>query len=150
MIHYREAVLADAESICQFQVLMAQETEGLTLNNSTCLNGVNAVFNRPELGKYFVASLGDEVIASCLLTREWSDWRNGQIEWLQSVFVSPKHRRAGVFRGLFEHVRETVRRSPESRGLRLYVDHSNLIAQAVYLKMGMNGDHYRVFEWMKA
>jgi hypothetical protein len=32
--------------------------------------------------------------------------------------------------------------------LRLYVDTSNVGAQAVYTALGMNGDHYRVFETM--
>jgi RimJ/RimL family protein N-acetyltransferase len=35
-------------------------------------------------------------------------------------------------------------------GLRLYVNTANQRAQAVYAALGMNGDHYRVFEDMFA
>jgi hypothetical protein len=35
------------------------------------------------------------------------------------------------------------------RGIRLYVDRRNVRAQEVYTRLGMNGEHYQVFEWMK-
>jgi len=33
-------------------------------------------------------------------------------------------------------------------GLRLYVEADNVYAQQVYEAMGMDGNHYRTFEWM--
>ena len=35
------------------------------------------------------------------------------------------------------------------RGIRLYVDNLNKSAGEVYRKVGMNGEHYSVWEWMK-
>jgi ribosomal protein S18 acetylase RimI-like enzyme len=32
-------------------------------------------------------------------------------------------------------------------GLRLYVEKDNINAQKVYERTGMDGEHYRMFEW---
>jgi hypothetical protein len=42
-----------------------------------------------------------------------------------------------------------VRESDELVGLRLYVDKSNKDAQSVYQTMGMTGEHYDLYEWLK-
>jgi predicted GNAT family acetyltransferase len=42
-----------------------------------------------------------------------------------------------------------VNTDPDLRGIRLYVDKTNAVAKAVYQKLGMNGEHYQMYEWMK-
>lgn len=146
---YREGIRDDAESIISFQVAMASETENIELDRETCRRGVAAVFDNPSLGRYFVAEEDGRVVGSLLITYEWSDWRAGMVWWIQSVYVVPELRRQGVYRGLYEHVK-TIAESDESlRGIRLYVDRRNTRAQGVYETLGMNGEHYLVFEWMK-
>ena len=146
---YRKAALTDAPSIVEFQVAMARETEDLELDRDVCTAGVVAVFAEPQHGQYFVAEAASQVIASLLITYEWSDWRNGVVWWIQSVYVSPEARGQGVYAGLYEHVKQLVQNEPGIRGIRLYVDKRNTRAQAVYTRLGMNGEHYQVFEWMK-
>jgi GNAT superfamily N-acetyltransferase len=82
-----------------------------------------------------------------MITYEWSDWRNRLVWWFQSVYVVPAERRSGVFREIYAHVRRAAR-AEGAGGLRLYVHTANARAQAVYAALGMNGDHYRVFEDM--
>ena len=147
--NYREAIPGDADTIVEFQIRMASETEEVDLDRETCRRGVNAVFEQPSLGRYFVAEKDGRIIGSTLITYEWSDWRNGLVWWIQSVYVVPEHRRQGVYAGLYQHVRELVEADPNLCGIRLYVDTRNVRAQEVYTRLGMNGDHYRVFEWMK-
>lgn len=148
-MNYREAVRDDAESIISFQVAMASETESIELDRETCGRGVAAVFDNPSLGRYFIAEEDGRVVGSLLITYEWSDWRAGMVWWIQSVYVVPELRRQGVYRGLYEHVK-TIAESDESiRGIRLYVDRRNTRAQTVYETLGMNGEHYLVYEWMK-
>jgi GNAT superfamily N-acetyltransferase len=147
---YRPAVAADAAAIAGFQIAMARETESLELNAATVDKGVRAVFETPSRGQYFVAEDAGRVIGSLLITYEWSDWRNGTIWWIQSVYVEPSHRGSGVFKGLYNHVRERVQNDPSLMGLRLYVEQNNTRAQEVYRKLGMRGDHYSCFEWMKS
>ena len=89
------------------------------------------------------------VVASLMITYEWSDWRSGMVWWIQSVYVTPEFRRRGVYAGLYSHVKSFVDGDPAIRGIRLYVDERNKPAQEVYARLGMNGEHYRVFEWMK-
>ncbi len=128
---------------------MARETEELELDRETCGKGVAAVFDDQSLGRYFVAEENGEVVGSLLITYEWSDWRAGMVWWIQSVYVVPELRRQGVYRGLYEHVQKIVQDDESVSGIRLYVDRRNTRAQQVYETLGMNGEHYLVFEWMK-
>lgn len=146
---YRPATLADASTIADFQLRMALETEAVTLDPAICRAGVAAVFERPGLGCYHVAEENGRLLASTLLTYEWSDWRNGIVWWIQSVYVPPSDRRRGIFAGLYRYLQSQAEADPLVRGLRLYVDLRNRPAQTVYTRLGMNGEHYRVFEWMK-
>jgi GNAT superfamily N-acetyltransferase len=148
-IVYRHAVVADAPAIVEFQLLMARETEEIELDRATVVKGVNAVFADATRGHYFVAELDGAVVASLMITHEWSDWRNGDVWWIQSVFVTPTARGKGIYKGLYEHIQQIVAADEHVRGIRLYVDKRNTRAQAVYSRLGMDGEHYQVFEWMK-
>lgn len=145
----RTAKIEDANIIADFQQKMAWETESFHLDAPTVLNGVKAVFGNSELGQYYVAESNGEIIASLLTTFEWSDWRNAKVWWIQSVFVISEFRRQGVFTKFYQHIKTLVDQDPKVGGLRLYVDKTNVSAQKTYEKVGMNGDHYQLFEWMK-
>ena len=145
----REAVREDASTIIGFQLEMAQETEGLALDRDTLTRGVAAVFDDPSLGRYFVAEADGRVVASLMVTHEWSDWRNGMVWWIQSVYTVPEFRRRGIYAALYTNIKARVETDPHVRGLRLYVDTTNTSAQQVYTRLEMVGDHYKVFEWMK-
>ena len=146
---YRDAVPDDAEAIIDFQIAMARETEELGLDRDILTRGVQAVFADASKGRYFVAESEGRVVGSLLITYEWSDWRNGLVWWIQSVFVVPEFRRRGVYACLYSHVKAMVDAEPAIRGIRLYVDTRNVAAQQVYTRLGMHGEHYKVFEWMK-
>ena len=149
MIAYREARSSDLDRIVAFQLAMARETEGVELDPVTCTRGVRALFDDPAKGRYYLAEREGEVIGSLMITTEWSDWRAGTVWWIQSVYVDPGHRLKGAYAGLYNHVKDLMERNPDVRGIRLYVDRRNTGAQEVYRRLGMNGDHYQVFEWMK-
>lgn len=144
-----EAVKENIETIAGFQQKMAWETEEFKLNHEIVSKGVSAVFDKPELGKYFVVKYDNKVIASLLITYEWSDWRNTKVWWIQSVYVLPEHRRKGVFKLMYSHIKSIVQQDKNIGGVRLYVDKTNKNAQKTYENVGMNGEHYQLFEWMK-
>ena len=102
-----------------------------------------------NLGSYYVAVIGNKVVGSLLTTFEWSDWRNGTVLWIQSVFVDSAFRKRGIYASLYSHIKTLVTADQKLKGIRLYVDESNKKAMEVYARLGMNGEHYRVFEWMK-
>lgn len=149
MTTYREARPSDTDQLVEFQVAMARETEDFELDAAICSRGVRALFEDPEKGRYFVAEIDGVIAGSLMITKEWSDWRAGTVWWIQSVYVAPAHRKKGVYGGLYGHVKGLMDRNPDIRGIRLYVDRRNTSAQEVYRRLGMNGDHYQVFEWMK-
>jgi GNAT superfamily N-acetyltransferase len=145
----RKAIKEDAGLIAAFQLAMALETEQLILDPQIVDGGVRAVFDDPNRGNYYVAEFNGEVIGSLLTTFEWSDWRNGTVLWIQSVYVLPQFRRHGVYRNMYRYLQEMVLNDNNLRGIRLYADISNTPAHLTYLKMGMNADHYQTFEWIK-
>lgn len=146
---YRPAVISEASSIQSFQQSMAWETEKLQLDDTILSKGVRAVFQNSELGTYHVCVKGAEVVGSLLITKEWSDWRNGTVWWIHSLYFKPEYRGQGLFSRMYQYIQTLAAQDSTVRGLRLYVDHTNTPAQRVYTKLGMNGDHYRLFEWMK-
>jgi ribosomal protein S18 acetylase RimI-like enzyme len=147
MITIRRATADDAPAIISFQQAMAMETEGMELKTDVITGGVNAVFNDSTKGQYFVAEDQGAVVASLMITYEWSDWRNANIWWFQSVYVIPEYRRKGIFRMMYDLIKKEGMESGIA-GLRLYVESENVLAQKTYEAMGMNGSHYRTFEWM--
>src|SRR5450432_3939822 len=149
-ITYREATPLDLHAIVDFQIKLASETEDFALDRAICTLGVEALFDKPALGRYFVAESDGSPVASLMITLEWSDWRNGMVWWIQSVYVVEELRRQRVYAGLYEHVKQLASADPAIKGIRLYVDRRNRRAQEVYARLGMNGEHYQVFEWMKS
>jgi ribosomal protein S18 acetylase RimI-like enzyme len=145
----RKAKSEELNSILDFQLALARETENIELEHSTVKKGITAVFKDPVRGSYFVAIEKGKVIGSLLTTYEWSDWRNGMILWIQSVYVIPKFRRKGVYSSLYLHIKKMVQKDTKLKGIRLYTDKSNIVASKAYEKLGMNSDHYITFEWLK-
>ena len=144
-IRLRGATHADIAFLVECNAAMALETEHKTLDRQVLTRGVAAVFDDPRRGFYLIAER-DGVRAGCLLiTYEWSDWRNGDWWWFQSVYVVPAARRSGVFRALYAEVERRARATPHAIGLRLYVERDNARAQRTYASLGMEEEAYRMF-----
>ena len=144
----RMAVAGDAATLAGFNRAMALETESKSLPMETLLPGVQAVLREPRHGFHVVADAGREIAGSLLVTYEWSDWRNGRIWWIQSVYVRPDFRRRGIYRTLHGFVRDRARAAGDVVGIRLYVERENFTAQHTYAALGMTETPYRVYEEM--
>ena len=142
----RLAGAGDARTLAGFNRAMALETEAKALAHDVALGGVEAALRDSVHGFYVVAESGQEIVGALLVTYEWSDWRNGRIWWIQSVYVRPEHRRRGVYRALHEFVRDRARRTGGVVGLRLYVERENAAAQRAYAALGMSRTPYLVYE----
>ena len=149
MIEIRRGRRKDASNIIDFQIRMAKETEDFALDRPTVEKGVHAVFDDQHKGAYWIAESDNEVVGCLLTVPEWSDWRNGTVLWIHSVYVIPRVRRRSIFRMMYETLKTTVEQSADLRGLRLYVERENERAQKTYNAMGMDGNHYKMFEWMR-
>lgn len=143
----RRAVAEEAPLLIAFQQEMARETEELELDPQVLAAGVRAVFDDPGKGTYWVGVRANRVLGGLLTVPEWSDWRNGQVLWIHSVYVIPEARGEGVFGALFRALQAHVASTPGLRGLRLYVDKRNTSAQRIYERLGMGRDHYHLYEW---
>lgn len=147
MIETRLARLADLPFIVDAQLAMALETERLKLVPETVTQGVRYMFDHPDRGFYLMVERAEQTVGCMLVLKEWSDWRNGDVWWLHSVFVVQEARGTGSFRALYDAVTSRAQ-AAGARGLRLYVDKTNTHAQAVYSALGMTDEHYRLFEKM--
>lgn len=139
----------DAAALIAFNSAMALETEAKALFPEVIGAGVRHLLAHPQSGFYLVAEENREVIAALMITKEWSDWRNGDFWWVQSVYVLPAHRGRGIYRRLYRHVQRLAATRRSVVGFRLYVDHDNARARRVYRSLGMKETRYRVFEQLK-
>ena len=149
MLNIRKAKPSDSERIVELQLRMAQETEGLRLERDVVSKGVQGIFQEPAQGTYWVAEEKPLLLAVLLAIPEWSDWRNGTVLWIHSLYVIPQARNRGIFKKLYLNLKKQIQQSPDLMGLRLYVDKRNKSAQKVYEKLGMDKEHYELYEWLK-
>ena len=148
-IQVRRASAGDAEALVAFNAAMALETERKVLLPGVIGPGVHHLLEHPAAGFYLVAESDGEVAGSLMVTNEWSDWRNGNFWWVQSVYVRPEFRRRGVYRALYKHLQTLAKQDPAICGFRLYVERDNVRAQATYRTAGMDETRYIVFEELK-
>ncbi len=142
----RKAELRDAADIVRFNLLLALETEGLRLEPNVVSAGVEALLQDSSKGIYFVAESREAVVGQLMITYEWSDWRNGMILWIQSVYVDQEQRGRGVFGRLFGHLRQLAVEHPGVCTIRLYMHEQNSQARRAYERLGLRQTHYQVFE----
>ncbi len=94
-IQIREAEYNDAPVIVEFNSLLAKETEGKSLDRQRLLRGVQTILRDPKKGTYYLAEIDGTIVGQLLITYEWSDWRNGNFWWIQSVYVRNEPAHAG-------------------------------------------------------
>jgi ribosomal protein S18 acetylase RimI-like enzyme len=145
-INIRTAVLFDLDCITQHNINMAKETEDKHLDLETARLGAQAVLEDNSKGFYLLAEKDNRIVGQLQVTYEWSDWRNANFWWIQSVYVKPEFRRQGVYKYLHQYLVEQARRTPQVCGLRLYTSKDNLSAQATYMSLGMKSSHYDLYE----
>lgn len=144
----RVAGITDAPVIADFNARMALETEGRGLDIDVVQAGVRALMDDPSKGTCFVAETQSPpvIVGQLLITYEWSDWRNGNFWWIQSVYVAEQFRGSGVFRALFNHIQALAKARKDVCGLRLYMDAHNEQARRTYERLGLKRTNYEVFE----
>jgi GNAT superfamily N-acetyltransferase len=145
-ITVRVATASDIDAIIHYNQRLAEETEGKTLDPAVISAGVHRGFRSPEMCRYFVAEADGRVVGTTMITYELTDWRDGVIWWLQSVFIEPDYRRHGVFRAIYRHIEAMARAHPDVRALRLYVHHDNARAMKTYESLGMEKAEYELYE----
>ncbi|MEW6302236.1 MAG: GNAT family N-acetyltransferase [Verrucomicrobiota bacterium] len=142
----RAAQPLDLDVLVDYNLRIAQETEGRELDAAIVRRGVQRLFDDPQKGVYYVTELDGAVAGQLLITYEWSDWRNGDFWWIQSVYVAERFRQHGVFKALFQHVKALADARPDVCGIRLYMDAHNDRARAAYERLGLKPTNYQVFE----
>jgi len=145
-ISIRDATPSDAATIADYNNRLAEETEARSLDPKLIDPGVAALLADPSKGRYWLAVIDDEIIGQIGVTYEWSDWRNGMMWWIQSVYIHSDHRRQGVYTSLYRHVESQAMSDTEVIGIRLYVETENERAQSTYAHLGMNMTSYQIMQ----
>ena len=141
----REACESDLLSLVKYNLALAMETENLDLNKDTLRVGIQNSFALQGC-HYFVAETEGNVVGQTMITSEWSDWRNGTIWWMQSVYVHPNYRKQGIFNRIFKHIEAIAATNPAIQSLRLYVMKNNQAGLKTYQSVGMSNSGYLVYE----
>lgn len=140
----------DWPALVDFNCRMAMETEGKTLDQATVTKGVQALLSDERRGFYVLAEADEngalKIAGSLMVTTEWSDWRNGVFWWVQSVYIRPEYRRQGIYRRLYQHVKQLAAEAGDVCGYRLYVEKENEVAQRTYESLGMDETYYLMYE----
>ena len=145
-LQIRKAAKEDASTIAVFNINMAFETEKKVLPEDIINEGVRKMLETPSLGFYLVAEVDGQIVGSLMVTTEWSDWRNGMFWWIQSVYVTQRFRKQGIYRSLYKYVKQLADGEENVCGFRLYVEKQNTNAQETYKKLGMSETEYYLYE----
>ncbi|MBI3818975.1 MAG: GNAT family N-acetyltransferase [Planctomycetes bacterium] len=145
MLNVRPATPEDARIIARFNCEMARESESIELPAARIAAGVSAVLENPTRGRYWICEIDGIPAGQMMVTYEWSDWRNADFWWIQSVYTDPKYRNRGVYKSLHAHVLGAAR-AAGACGVRLYVEKENRRARAVYEHLGMHAAPYEMLE----
>ena len=141
-----KASSGDREVIIDNILRMAAESEGKTLDRTTVTLAMERFLEDPSRGFYLLVRLDDQVVGQCMITSEFSDWRNGEYWWVQSVFVGIDHRRKGVLRAMLDETRKMAKEQGDVFGIRLYVDRDNVNAIEAYRRLGLPHSHYLMLD----
>lgn len=141
----RIATMDDVETIVLYNSLLAKETENIDLNLDTLRKGVLSVIKDNTKGTYYVYEKEKKIIGQILITYEWSDWRNKNFWWIQSVYVDKEHRNNKVFSKIYEYIL-SLAKDTDVAGVKLYVDQNNENAQEVYSTLGLKKSNYHLFD----
>ncbi|MEY7998874.1 GNAT family N-acetyltransferase [Clostridium sp. Mt-5] len=145
----RKGKLSDLDTIVEYNYNLAKETENLGLDKNILKKGVEKALLDDKNGAYFVYEKDGMVVGQMMLTKEWSDWRNANYWWIQSVYVNKNYRGQGIYKKLFKHVKSVADSDNNVYSLRLYVEKNNEKAKNTYKSLGMDETYYLVYEIKK-
>ena len=145
MVKIRRADAADLDVIVDFNASLATESEGIDLDRARLRSGVKNALADARRAFYLIAESAGAPIGQLMVTYEWSDWRDGEFWWLQSVYVRPEFRRRGVLKALHRGVLELAAERNVC-GIRLYVERGNAAAQAAYRSFGITPTVFDMYE----
>jgi len=144
-IFVREANVSDIPTLVNYNRALAYETENIALDEKILRLGIEKVLELEDC-QYFVAELNGKIVGQSMITSEWSDWRNGVMWWMQSVYVDPSHRQRGVFQSILKYIEALVEKHQEVKGLRLYVKQDNKVGISAYESLGIKNSGYVIHE----
>ena len=145
-VEIRTGEASDAATIAEFNAAMALESEDVALDMDVLTAGVQAALADSGKAFYLLAEVDGHPAGQLMVTYEWSDWRNGWIWWVQSVYVKPDFRRQGVYSRLYRLLEEMAAERGDVSGIRLYVMRDNLGAKRTYESLGMRHSEYDLYE----
>jgi len=148
-LSFRKATIEDLDTLVSYQFNLAKETEALILDKNVLTSGITNLLLDENKGVYWIISFESRDIACVMIQQEWSDWRNGAVWWIHSVYVDKEFRKKGVFKKMYTFFKDKVKSSDALKGLRLYVDKTNITAIKTYDAIGMTREHYDLYEWLE-
>ena len=152
ILYKKEDLIDKADILADFNYKIGFETENKEMDVKPISTAISRLISsettecRP-FGFYLMAVAADDTPAGwMLLTYEINPTLGGLNYMIQSVYVEKQFRKQGWFRALYQKATELANQDKDCKCLRLYVEHENETAIAVYTKMGMDKIDFSINE----
>lgn len=142
----RLATPIDIQTIMNFTIHEAQESQGAEIDAIAVERGVLEAFNdNPRSCYWVVEDTKKKVIASTSIIKERSDFQGNDYWWIQSFYITPEHRGKGLADQMITHLRQEAKLA-KALELRLYVHNTNKHAVRAYQRNGFSPSSYTIMQ----
>jgi len=140
----RRAELKDLEHLVEFTAAEARESEGLSKDTETLIDGIKVALENRSIAMYWVLmNQRNEPVGSASALKEWSDWNARYYWWIQSMYIKPDYRGKEYMKLLLDAIRSAMKKQ-NGLELRLYVHENNEAAIKAYRKENFTFSKYRI------
>lgn len=137
----RQATSSDIEQIADLLIKFCLEYHKKVITKEKAIEGVSHLLENPHLGRYYVCE-EESLIGYSMVFFEWSDWRAGNMYYIEAVYTLPEHRNRGVCKSLYKIMHDDAQN--ENSALRTIVQTT---FPAEKLKnIGLQESHYNILE----
>lgn len=140
----RKGQSKDEEAIAEMHLALALEKKNLALDVEKVRRGVRHLLESPEEGVYYVCEI-DEIIAGFIMVFfEWSDWRAGNLYYIDSAYTRPAYRNQHVFSSIFRQAYSDAQ--SENTSIRSILESPEADQIEALKHLGLSESHYTVLE----
>lgn len=141
-MNFRRAIPSDLEKIAELLIPFCEEYHQKQVTQEIARKGIAHLFENPHLGRYYVCEEENRLVGYLMVFFEWSDWRAGNMYYLEAVYTLPEYRKRGVFKSLYKHMYDEAVK--ENSVLRTIV--GTTFPVEALKKIGLQESHYNLLE----
>lgn len=143
-MNIRKAVSQDVDALVDFNTRLSLEQSNRALDPVKVRLGVSHLLENPDEGVYYICEINNQPVGFLMAFFEWSDWRAGNLYYVESAYTLPDFRNQEVFKSLFRQAYEDAK--AENTAVRVLIPESSPISSECFTKLGLSESHYSILE----